>query len=447
MAESNGRDLEPTPHPPVVRITQLGEHEDQFVCLRGWLQQKRGSNKFQFLILRDGSGFIQVVASKADLGEDVFQFIKGLNQEAAITVTGQVARDDRSPFGFELHLRSLELMADSTDFPITPKEHGVDFLLSHRHVWLRSRKQWALLRIRSRASRAIRDFFSRRDFTLLDSPILTRAAGESGDNQFQLEYFHEGQASLAQTGQLYLEAGIYAFGNVYCFGPTFRAEKSKTRRHLTEFWMLEAEMAFYDQTESLALQEEMIRFIVGEVLNDCRRELALLERDTAALETILEEAPFERLDYNEAVETLKEKGSQIEWGEDLGAEDEVLLVEGKSRPVFVLNYPAACKAFYMKAHPEDDRRVICADMLAPEGYGEVIGGSQREEDIATITRKLKEKDLNPADYDWYLDLRRFGSVPHSGFGLGLERLVTWLAGTHHVREAIPFPRLMGRIEP
>ena len=356
-----------------------------------------------------------------------------------------IRQDDRAPGGYELEVGELHVLGKSpVDYPIQPKEHGIDFLLDHRHLWLRSPRQVAIARIRSEIEQALNDFFYEREFLRVDTPILTAAIGERS-GLFSTEYFEEGQAYLAQTGQLYGEAAAAAFGKIYTFGPTFRAEKSKTRRHLTEFWMLEPEMAFYDSNDSMRVQEDMMAYVVRRVLERRRPELAVLERDISKLETI--QTPFPRIDYSAAVETLQQKGSAITWGDDLGAEDEALLVEDYDRPVFVMNYPKEAKAFYMKENPADPRTVLCSDMLAPEGYGEIIGGSQREDDYDKLVKRIEEEELPMDAYGWYLDLRKYGTFVHSGFGLGLERAVAWICGLQHIREAIAFPRMMYRLRP
>jgi asparaginyl-tRNA synthetase len=360
-------------------------------------------------------------------------------------VTGEARPDARAPGGFELGASGLEILGESpVDYPIQPKEHGIDFLLDHRHLWLRSARQRAIARVRNEVEQAIRDFFYDRDFILVDTPILTAAIGERS-GLFATEYFDEGNAYLAQTGQLYGEAAAAAFGRIYCFGPTFRAEKSKTRRHLTEFWMVEPEVAFNDSNDNMHLQEEFVSYIVQRCLERCQEELKELERDVSKLETVV--APFPRIDYSEAIRILEKKGSQAKWGDDLGAEDETLLVEGHDRPVFVYNYPKEAKAFYMKENPDDPRTVLCDDCLAPEGYGEIIGGSQREDDHDKLLHRIREEGLPVDAYGWYLDLRKYGTFVHSGFGLGLERTVSWICGLPHLREAIAFPRMMHRLKP
>ncbi|MDX1396083.1 MAG: asparagine--tRNA ligase [Gemmatimonadota bacterium] len=426
-------------------IAELPDLVGESVSLRGWVRQFRSSGKISFLVLRDGTGEVQCVFVKSEVGDDVWAALDDLAHEASVTVTGVVRADDRAPGGVELTASGVTLVGRSDEFPIQPKDHGVDFLLEQRHLWLRSSRQVAIMRIRDEVVRAIRDFLHHEGFTLVDTPILTGAIGESAGTLFETEYFDLGTAYLAQTGQLYVEAAAAALGKVYCFGPTFRAEKSKTRRHLTEFWMVEPEVAWYDSEDNMALQERFICFIVKRVLFNRRDELEALERDISKLEAI--QPPFDRLSYTEAVEFLQANGSDIEWGADLGAPDEVKLVEGRDVPLFVYDYPKGAKAFYMKENPEDPRTVKCNDLLAPEGYGEIIGGSQREDDHDRLLARIREEGLPEESYDWYLDLRRYGTFPHSGFGLGLERTVTWMCGIDHLREAIAFPRMMQRITP
>jgi asparaginyl-tRNA synthetase len=414
--------------------------------LKGWLHGIRGSNKFQFLTIRSEGYLFQVIAEKEKLGEEAFAQIKSLNQETSLIVEGIFVDNERAPGGLELHLESFSIQGESKDYPITPKEHGTDFLLNHRHLWLRSKKQLAILKIRSELSFQIRNYFHEKNYTNIDTPILTGSVGESAGTLFSTEYFDLGKAYLAQTGQLYLETAIFAHSKVYCFGPTFRAEKSKTRRHLTEFWMLEAETAYIGNEENLDLQDDFVRTVIRRTVAHCKHELLVLERD---LEKILGYVsdPFPRIDYDEAISILQKKGVEIEWGEDINAEGENLITEEFSSAVFIRNYPKSIKAFYMKENPSNPKTVLCADLIAPEGVGEIIGGSEREEDFDKIMAKIKEEGLPEDGYDWYLDLRKYGSVPHAGFGLGLERLVAWIGGLPHVRECIPFPRMMYRIHP
>jgi asparaginyl-tRNA synthetase len=395
--------------------------------------------------MRDGTGLLQAVLVKNTVTPEVWERFGQLTLETSIDVAGEVRADARAPGGYELGLSDLVVVGPSPlDYPIQPKEHGIDFLLDNRHFWLRSPRQRAIARVRHEVEQAIRDFFYERDFTLVDTPIMTAAIGERS-GLFSTEYFDEGTAYLAQTGQLYGEAAAAAFGKIYCFGPTFRAEKSKTRRHLTEFWMVEPEVAFNDSNDNMKLQEEFVSYIVKRCLDRRGAELKELERDISKLETVV--APFPRIDYTDAVATLKKKGSAIEWGHDLGAEDEALLVEDYDRPIFVMNYPKEAKAFYMKENPADPRTVLCDDCLAPEGYGEIIGGSQREDDYDKLLARIHEEGLPVDAYGWYLDLRKYGTFVHSGFGLGLERTVGWICGIHHIREAIAFPRTMNRLRP
>jgi len=415
------------------------------VELRGWLYHKRSSGKISFLLVRDGTGIVQGVLVQAEADPESWAASERLTQESSLIVTGIVREDARAPGGYELSLRSVLPVQVASDYPIGPKEHGSGFLLDHRHLWLRSSRPWHVLRIRDTVIRAIRDFLHERGFLLLDTPILTRAIGEEAGSLFETEYFDLGMASLAQTGQLYGEAGAMAFGRIYCFGPTFRAEKSKTRRHLTEFWMVEPEMAWFDWKDNMDLQEDLVVRIVQRVLHERRADLEALERDVARLEAI--RSPFPRMSYDEVVESLRERGSSIEWGEDFGGEEQTLLTEASDRPVFVHSFPKKAKAFYMKEDPQRPDVVLSNDLFAPEGYGEIIGGSQREDDYDRMVARIREEGLPEDAYGWYLDLRRYGSVPHSGFGMGLERTVAWICGLPHLREAVPFPRLINRLEP
>jgi asparaginyl-tRNA synthetase len=395
--------------------------------------------------MRDGSGTLQCVVVQKVVGEAQWATYQSLTLETSLEIEGEVRADARAPGAVEIGVTKMTVLgASSSDYPIQPKEHGIDFLLDHRHLWLRSPRQVAIARIRAETEQALNDFFYGREFVRVDTPILTSAIGERS-GLFSTEYFDEGNAYLAQTGQLYGEAAAAALGKIYTFGPTFRAEKSKTRRHLTEFWMLEPEMAFFDSDDSMRLQEEMIEYVVRRCVERRLPELTLLERDVSKLEAI--RAPFPRIDYGDAVTTLQKKGSAVQWGDDLGAEDESLLVEDDDRPIFVVNYPKEAKAFYMKENPADPRTVLCSDMLAPEGYGEIIGGSQREDDYDRMVQRIKAEGLPMEAYEWYLDLRRYGTFVHSGFGLGLERAVAWICGIPHIREAIAFPRTMYRLRP
>ena len=428
----------------MVEIKELGEHVGESVTVRGWVEATRGHGKVAFTVVRDGTGVLQGVLVKSQVDEATWELQQSLTQESLVALTGEVKEDDRAPGGYELGVSKVELLAAAEEYPIQPKEHGVEFLLDNRHLWLRSSLQRAGLRVRSEVEQAIHDFFYARDFVRIDTPILTGAIGEHAGTLFETDYFGE-TAYLAQTGQLYVEAACPAFRRVYCFGPTFRAEKSKTRRHLTEFWMIEPEVAFADSNDNMRLQEEFVSYIVERALERCQEELKVLERDTAKLELV--KPPFPRMSYTEAVDFLRAQGSDVEWGHDLGAADENLLMEGRDIPLFVYDYPKSVKAFYMKENPDDPRTVLCNDLLAPEGYGEIIGGSQREDDLGRLQGRIREEKLPEEAYAWYLDLRRFGTFPHSGFGLGLERTVGWITGRHHIREMIPFPRLMNRLYP
>ncbi|MBW1990563.1 MAG: asparagine--tRNA ligase [Deltaproteobacteria bacterium] len=430
---------------PVATIARLREHVGQVVTLRGWAVHLRSSGKIRFVVLRDGTGIAQGVLIKGHLPEEDFAAFEELTLESSLTLTGRVKAEPRAPGGFELEVSGLQLIHIAQEYPIQPKEHGVGFLMDHRHLWLRSPRQQAILRVRDEVCRACRDFFHERDFVLIDTPILTPTACEGTTSLFETDYLGRGKAYLSQSGQLYLEAAAMALGRVYCFGPTFRAEKSKTRRHLTEFWMVEAEAAFYTLEDLLALTEELVSYIVARVLAHREEELALLERDTAPLKAVTK--PFPRLSYTEAVARLKEQGMKMEWGEDFGGDEETLLSRMFAAPVIVHRYPRRAKAFYMEADPENPELALCVDMLAPEGYGEIIGGSQRVADLEVLLARLQEYGLPREPFEWYLDLRRYGSVPHSGFGLGIERTVAWLCGLKHVREAIPFPRLLDRLYP
>jgi asparaginyl-tRNA synthetase len=434
-----------SPAPVLARIDELRQHVGKVVTVRGWVTHVRSSGKVAFVVVRDGYGTLQTVLAKAEVGPATWDRFATLTQETSVAVTGKVRADARAPGGYELSLVEVEVLgASPIDYPIQPKEHGIDFLLDNRHLWLRSERQAAILKVRSEIEQAIHDFFYARGFVHIDTPILTAAIGERS-GLFSTEYFDEGSAYLAQTGQLYGEAAAAALGRIYTFGPTFRAEKSKTRRHLAEFWMIEPEMAFADSNDNMRLQEELLSYLVERALERRRAELAVLERDTVKLAHVA--PPFPRIDYADAVTTLQSKGSTIQWGDDLGAEDESLLVEGADRPVFVYNYPKAAKAFYMKENPADPRTVLCDDCLAPEGFGEIIGGSQREDDYERLRHRIEQEGLSVEAYQWYLDLRRYGTFVHSGFGLGLERTVAYICGLPHLREAIPFARMMNRLRP
>ncbi len=427
-----------------VYISDISKHADQEVKIKGWLYNKRSSGKLWFLQVRDGSGHIQAVAFKGDVSEEVFQRCEKVTQESAIIVTGKVSEDKRAPSGYELQMKDVQIVHLAEEYPISPKEHGSTFLMDHRHLWLRSSKQNAILRIRHQVIRACRDFFDSRGFVLIDAPIFTPNACEGTTTLFETEYFGS-KAYLTQSGQLYMEAGAMAFGKVYCFGPTFRAEKSKTRRHLTEFWMIEPEVAYLDLDGDMDLAEDFIEYIVQSVLENRRAELELIERDIAPLEKVTK--PFPRISYDAAVDILKKKNIEFEYGNDFGAPDETAISDEFDKPLLVHRYPAQLKAFYMKNDPEQPDKALCVDMLAPEGYGEIIGGGQREDDLETLEQKIIEHDLPKQAFEWFLDLRRYGSVPHSGFGLGIERAVTWICGLDHLRETIPFPRLINRLNP
>ena len=429
-----------------VYIEDLGGHIGEEVTLKGWLYNRRSSGKVHFLLIRDGTGVCQCVASVNDLGAEAFAAADHLGQETSLEVTGVVREDRRAPGGRELTVKALKVIAPATDYPITPKEHGVAFLLDQRHLWIRSSRQHAILRVRSEVASACRDFFAARGFVLFDAPILTPTSCEGTTNLFEIDYFGERKAYLTQSGQLYAEAGALAFGKVYCFGPTFRAEKSKTRRHLTEFWMVEPEVAYFNLDDDMQLAEDFVAYIVTRVLERRRDELKTLERDLAPLERAAQK-PFARITYDEALERLRAKGLEVKWGDDLGGDEETALSTDFATPVMVHRYPAACKPFYMKRDPARPELALCVDMLAPEGYGEIIGGGQREDDYATLRARILEQQLPLEPFNWYLDLRRYGSVPHAGFGMGIERAVSWLCGIHHVREAVPFPRMMERLEP
>ena len=428
-----------------VYIEEIARHVGEQVTLRGWLHNRRSSGKIHFLIVRDGTGFVQAVMSKAAVGEEAFTRADHLSQETALSVTGTVRADARARGGYELDVQEIRIHSEAHDYPITPKEHGVDYLMDRRHLWIRSERQAAILRVRHEVINAIRDFFNSRGFILCDTPIFTPAACEGTSTLFPVQYFEDETAFLTQSGQLYNEANAMALGKVYAFGPTFRAEKSKTRRHLTEFWMVEPEMAYADLNDVIALAEGLVVSVVGRVLETRRRELQVLERDTAPLERVT--APFPRLRYDEAARILQEKGLPFEYGTDLGGTDETVLSEQFDRPVCVTHYPATVKAFYMKPDPEQPDKALCVDVLAPEGYGEIIGGGERLADLDLLLQRIKEHELPQEAFEWYLDLRRYGSVPHAGFGMGIERAVSWICKLDHLREAIPYPRMLHRLYP
>ncbi|MFE8702202.1 asparagine--tRNA ligase [Cytobacillus sp. FJAT-54145] len=426
-------------------ISQVYKYVDQEVKIGAWIANKRSSGKIAFLQLRDGTGFIQGVIVKAEVPEETFQQAKSVTQESSVYVTGVVQKDERSPFGYELLVKEVEVLHAAVDYPITPKEHGTEFLMDNRHLWLRSRRQHAVMKVRNEIIRATYEFFNEQGFTKVDPPILTGSAPEGTTELFATKYFDE-DAYLSQSGQLYMEAAAMALGKVFSFGPTFRAEKSKTRRHLIEFWMIEPEMAFVEFEENLVVQEEYVSHIVQSVLKNCALELNTLGRDTSKLENI--KAPFPRISYDDAIKFLHEKGFEdIQWGDDFGAPHETAIAEAYDKPVFITKYPTTLKPFYMQPDAERSDVVLCADLIAPEGYGEIIGGSERIHDFDLLKQRLEEHDLPLDAYKWYLELRQYGSVPHSGFGLGLERTVAWISGVEHVRESIPFPRLLNRLYP
>jgi asparaginyl-tRNA synthetase len=443
--------LEPTTNTPQTHINQLSKHVGEEVTIKGWLYNLRSSGKILFPQLRDGTGVVQCVALKNAITPEVWEALKGLGQESALAIKGTVRADTRAPGGFEIDLLDAEVFNDVHDYPITPKEHGTEFLMDHRHLWLRSRRQHAILRIRHAVVKAVRDFLDDDGFTLADSPIFTPAACEGTTTLFEVDYFEGEKAYLTQSGQLYNEATAAAFGKAYCFGPTFRAEKSKTRRHLTEFWMVEPEMAYATLDDVMVLSERMLSFIAARVLETRGEELKILDRDTAKLEAIV--APFPRLHYDDAVKLLQEGHasgaleSRFEWGGDFGAPDETFLSANYDKPLMVHHYPAVVKAFYMARDPERDELALGVDVLAPEGYGEVIGGGERATSLQFLEEQIKVHELPKEAFEWYLDLRRYGSVPHAGFGMGIERCTAWMCGIEHVRETIPFPRLLNRLRP
>ncbi len=428
-----------------VLIKDIAQYVDKEVCLKGWVRNIRHSGKLVFIILRDGSSEIQAIAFKPELDEEVFERAKRLTMESSVIITGTPKQHPKYEGVYELAVTGVEVNQLSEEYPIGKKEHGPDFLLSNRHLWIRSSKQWAILRIRHTVYFAICEYLNNNDFFRFDSPILTPNACEGTTTLFELDYFDEGKAYLSQSGQLYLETGIMSLGRVYDFGPVFRAERSKTRKHLTEFWMMDAEAAWVEHAENMQIQEELIRFVIRTVLAKCDKELDILERDKAALAAA--DAQFKRMTHYEAIEYLRSKGSEITHGSDLGAQDEALLTEGSPVPIFIEKWPKEIKAFYMKRDPENDNLVLGDDLIAPEGFGEIIGGSQREDDYNVLLGRMEAEKMPIEDYQWFLDLRKYGSVPHSGFGIGLERLVTWMSGIHHIRETIPFPRMIYRIYP
>ncbi|MFJ7307230.1 asparagine--tRNA ligase [Peribacillus frigoritolerans] len=428
-----------------ITIKDASKFVDQEVTIGGWLASKRSSGKIAFLQIRDGSGFIQGVVVKAEVGEEIFARAKSVSQESSLYVTGVIQKDERSPFGFELQVKDIEIIHESLDYPITPKAHGPEFLMDNRHLWLRSKRQHAVMKIRNEIIRATYEFFNEEGFVKVDPPILTGSAPEGTSELFATKYFDE-DAYLSQSGQLYMEAAAMALGKVFSFGPTFRAEKSKTRRHLIEFWMIEPEMAFIEFKENLEVQEKFVSSIIQSVLKNCQLELNTLGRDTSKLEQI--QAPFPRISYDEAIKFLHEQGfDDIQWGDDFGAPHETAIAESYDKPVFITHYPTKIKPFYMQPDPDREEVVLCADLIAPEGYGEIIGGSERIHNQELLEQRINEHGLSEDAYKWYMELRKYGSVPHSGFGLGLERTVAWISGVEHVRETIPFPRLLNRLYP
>jgi asparaginyl-tRNA synthetase len=427
-----------------VRIKDLPQHVGETVTVNGWLYNKRTSGKLQFPILRDGSGYVQCVVSKKEVDEASWNDSDRAAQEASLSITGNVVAEQRAPGGVELHVKAVRLLGESSEYPISPKEHGTDFLMNHRHLWLRSTKQHAVLRVRNEVEKSIRDFFYDRDFVLIDSPILTANAAEGTSTLFETDYFGE-KAYLSQSGQLYLEPAAAAFGKVYCFGPTFRAEKSKTRRHLMEFWMVEPEVAFLEFEGLQDLAEEFVEYIVGRCLDRCKEELKTLERDVAKLENV--KRPFPRITYREAIEVLKKNGIEANFGDDFGGDEETIIANSFDKPVMISRYPAHIKAFYMQPDPQDESLALGLDMIAPEGYGEIIGGSQRIHDHDLLLQRIQEHKLPVEAFQWYLDIRKYGTFPHSGFGMGIERCVAWISGVPHLRETIPYPRMLNRIYP
>ena len=427
-----------------VRISSLHKHIDEEVTLRGWVYSTRSSGKVKFLILRDGSGLCQCIFFKKECGDEALAQFENLTQESCVLLKGLPRKEPRSPGGVELGVTHLQILSKSEGYPITPKEHGTAFLMDHRHLWLRSKKQMAIMQVRSCLSKAAREFFDERCFVQVDTPILTPNACEGTSTLFETEYGDD-KAYLSQTGQLYLEAAAAAFGKAYCFGPTFRAEKSKTRRHLLEFWMIEPEVAFADLNDNMELAENFVEHCVQNVLKSCAQHLKTLERDTSVLENT--KAPFERLHYKEACDIILKENPDFKVGDDFGAADETVLSKKFQKPLFVHRYPTAVKAFYMKEDPEDSTYCLSQDLLAPEGYGEIIGGGQREEHLEVLQKKIQEEGLNEEHFSWYLDIRRYGSFPHSGFGMGIERCLAWICGLPHIRESIPFPRMYGRLKP
>lgn len=429
----------------VITIAEVGKYEAEYVSIRGWLYNQRSSGKVKFMIIRDGTGFLQGTLVKSEMEEQYFNLLDDLNYESSIIVAGVIKKEKRAPSGYELLVKTIEVVQNAhEDYPISLKKHGVGFLMNYRHLWIRTQRQNTILRIRVEIVKTIHQFLQKKGFFLIESPILTPAACEGTTTLFETDYFGD-KAYLTQSGQLYNEASAMAFGKVYCFGPTFRAEKSKTRRHLMEFWMVEPEAAYFDFQDNNQLQEELIVTIVQHVLQNCSLELKVLERDTSILEKI--QSPFPYLSYDDAIKLIQKEGSSTQWGEDLGGEDETIISRHFEKPVFIHHFPTKCKAFYMKPDPERPETVLGADLLAPEGFGEIIGGGQRIDDYQLIKERIKEYHLPEEDYQWYIDLRKYGSVPHSGFGLGIERTVAWIANLPHIRETIPFPRMLNKIYP
>jgi asparaginyl-tRNA synthetase len=427
-----------------VRIKELSQHVGEKVTIDGWLYNKRTAGKLIFPIVRDGSGYLQCVVLKKEVSEETWKAADEVTQESSVRITGSVRSEARAPGGVELGVETIEIVGLAVDYPISPKEHGTDFLMNHRHLWLRSSKQHAVLRIRNEVEKGIRDFFYDRDFFLIDSPILTANAAEGTQSLFETDYFGE-KAYLSQSGQLYLEPAAAAFGKVYCFGPTFRAEKSKTRRHLTEFWMVEPEVAFLEFEGLQLLAEEFVEYLVARALERCQEELKTLERDQSKLEGV--KRPFPRITYREAIDLLASKGMEAKFGDDLGGDEETVIANSFDRPVMISRYPTDIKAFYMQPDPNDPSVVLGLDMIAPEGYGEIIGGSQRIHDHDLLLERIKQHNLPVEKFQWYLDVRKYGTFPHSGFGMGIERCVAWISGVPHLRETIPYPRMLNRIYP
>lgn len=433
---------------PRIRIAEAGKHVGQEVELAGWLYNLRKSGKIVFPQLRDGSGIMQCVGVKSELPEELFETLKHLTQESSLTITGRIREEQRAQGGYELDITGVQVLqrvSESDPYPITPKDHGIEFLMDRRHLWLRSRRQHAIVRVRHEVIRSIRDYFDDNGFVLVDTPIFTPAACEGTSTLFEVDYFEDEKVYLTQSGQLYNEANAMAFGKVYCFGPTFRAEKSKTRRHLTEFWMVEPEIAFAGLEELKRLAEDMVSYVVQRVLDKCKVELQVLERDTSKLEQV--KAPFPRIAYEDAVKRLQAKGSEIQWGGDFGNTDETLLTDDQEVPLIVDRYPAKIKAFYFATDPDRPDLALGIDVLAPEGYGEIIGGGQRVHEYDVMMKRLEDHGLPASDFEWYMDLRKYGAVPHSGFGMGVERCVAWICGLEHVRETIPYPRMLYRTRP